>query len=342
MAHAPKPFYRTARSAFYVQLGKKQIKLIDGPDDAATEKAAWQEFHRLMAAPAVAPGRPAVTASGLTVAEVFEKYLDWCEKHRSPRTYEWTKKHVQAFCDRLLTARTMPASQLRPFHLIEWVDGMPTWGPNQKRGAIVAVQRPFNWAAKLGYIDASPVRGVEKPKAKRREQYVSPKDFARLLAQYKEGDPFRDLLVFSWETGCRPQEARQLEPRHLVEKFRRFDIPPAEAKGKKRWRVIRLNDAAWQIVQKRLASCNTKVFENEDGNPWTVDSVNCRFQRLKRSRGLAAFAYALRHGFCQRKLEEGHDHLTVAELMGHANGAMVATVYSHMNRADDHLRKALG
>ena len=50
MAHQPKPFYRSARKAFYVQLGKQQIKLIAGPDDAATEKAAWVEFHKLMVA----------------------------------------------------------------------------------------------------------------------------------------------------------------------------------------------------------------------------------------------------------------------------------------------------
>ena len=35
------------------------------------------------------------------------------------------------------------------------------------------------------------------------------------------------------------------------------------------------------------------------------------------------------------------DHLTVAELMGHVTGQMVATTYSHMNKADNHLREAL-
>ena len=34
-------------------------------------------------------------------------------------------------------------------------------------------------------------------------------------------------------------------------------------------------------------------------------------------------------------------HLTAAELMGHADGAMVSKVYSHMNRAEGHLREAL-
>ena len=207
---------------------------------------------------------------------------------------------------------------------------------------MVSVTRPFNWAAKLGYIAASPLKGLERPKAERRQEFVTPADFAVLMARYADGDPFRDWLEFLWETGARPQEARHIERRHLNAPLRRFDIPPEEAKGKARWRVIRLTERAWQIVQKRLAGCKVKVFENEDGNPWTADAVNCRFRRLRKSRGIKQFAYALRHGFCQRKLEEGHDHLTVAELMGHANGAMVAAVYSHLNQADDHLRKALG
>ena len=62
MAHQPKPFYRSARKAFYVQLGKHQIKLTAAPYDAATEKAAWAEFHKLMAA------REAVAHTSPTIA----------------------------------------------------------------------------------------------------------------------------------------------------------------------------------------------------------------------------------------------------------------------------------
>lgn len=222
------------------------------------------------------------------------------------------------------------------------MDGRPTWGANQKRGAVIAVTRPFAWAAKLGHLDRNPVAGTVKPKAERREHHTSPEAFARLLGCYRPGDPFRDYLEFLWETGCRPQEARQLEPRHYVSAKRLFALPPTEAKGKRRWRLIRLTDRAAAIVERRLATRPARVFENEDGNPWTADAVSCRFQRLKRRGKATEFAYALRHGFATRKLEAGVDHLTVAELMGHANGQMVATVYAHLNKADDHLRRALG
>jgi hypothetical protein len=164
VAHQPKPFYRYARKAFFVQLGTQQIKLVAGPNDTATEKAAGarvpQPDGRTCGERECSP-QISRKSGRRPHGGVFEKFLDWCEKHRSPRTDEWSRNHIQTFCDHLKTARTKPAADLRPFHVVEWVDSKETWGANQKRGAIVAVTRPFNWAAKLGYIAASPVRGVE-------------------------------------------------------------------------------------------------------------------------------------------------------------------------------------
>src|SRR5206468_787660 len=93
------------------------------------------------------------------------------------------------------------AADLRPFHVVEWVDRHPAWGACQRRGAIIAIQRPFNWAAKLGYIEANPIAHVEKPRATRRETFVTPDEWAKIRDSYAPGDPFRDLLEFSWETG---------------------------------------------------------------------------------------------------------------------------------------------
>lgn len=53
------------------------------------------------------------------------------------------------------------------------------------------------------------------------------------------------------------------------------------------------------------------------------------------------FMYAARHGFGTRKLIQGHDHLTVAAIMGHADGSMLAKIYSHVSDDEAHLKKAL-
>src|SRR5262249_8613215 len=119
-------------------------------------------------------------------------------------------------------------------------------------------------------------------------------------------------------------------------------FPPEEAKGKKRWRVIRLNQRAADILKRRMEGRNDgKVFLNAAGRSWTAYAINCRFCRLKKHTGIKHFAYSWPHGVATRKLIAGHDHLTVAELLGHADGTMLAKVYAHLAQADDHLRKAL-
>ncbi len=222
------------------------------------------------------------------------------------------------------------------------MDKHPTWGTTRRRNAIIAVQRPYNWAVELGHIEASPVRRIKKPLSGRREQAVTPDQWARICDHYPEGDPFRDLLEVCWETGCRPTEDRVMEPRHVHLERLCVVFPPAEAKGRKRWRVIRLTPRAAAIIRRRAdGRTEGAVFLNAAGRPWTAFAMNCRFGRLKKHTGIKHFAYAWRHGFANRKLLQGHDYLTVAELLGHSDGSTLAKVYAHLDQADEHLKKAL-
>ena len=52
-------------------------------------------------------------------------------------------------------------------------------------------------------------------------------------------------------------------------------------------------------------------------------------------------AYDLRHGFANRLLVNGIDHVTVAALMGHADGTQVARTYQHVDKRQDYLKKVL-
>jgi integrase len=51
--------------------------------------------------------------------------------------------------------------------------------------------------------------------------------------------------------------------------------------------------------------------------------------------------YDLRHGFANRLLVNGIDHVTVAALMGHADGTQVARTYQHIDKRQDYLKKVL-
>jgi hypothetical protein len=185
MPHHPKPFFRTGRG-WYLQLGKEQMKLAGGPETPQTGAAAWERYHEIMSERRRNPPPPSVPAEGgISVAEVFDKFLDWTQKHRAPRTYDWYKDYIQDFLDTLKEPHRMPAAALRPFHVIEWADAHPGWSATGRRGAIVAIQRPFNWAEEMGYIPATPIKRIKKPAPKPPRVYVSPEQSTQAAAPFR-------------------------------------------------------------------------------------------------------------------------------------------------------------
>jgi integrase len=247
MPKFPKPFYRTARKAWFVQVAGKQVNL--GPD----HDAAMRRYHELM-------GRTKAAAQPVA----SDAFLDWCSKHKAGRTYNWYRDYLESF------ARTLPIgltiARLKPFHVQQWVDGNPTWKTG-KRGAIIAAQRAFNWAVRMGLIETNPVRSLEKPKAGRREHVISPDQFKVITSLVRDAE-FRDLLTVCWETGCRPQEALCVEAGHVDAAEGCWVFPADESKGKERQRIVYLTDTALAITMRRMAACPYgPLFLNTDGQP---------------------------------------------------------------------------
>ena len=217
---------------------------------------------------------------------IVRKYLDWCGKHRAPRTVEWYQGHLNGFLAHLGNQALMPLTDLKPYHVVEWVDSQERWGDTYRRGAIVAVQRAMNWAEELGYLALSPVKKIKKPQPQRRDNPMTPEDFQAILALLREGDPFRDLFLFLWHSGCRPQEARHIEPRHVQPDHERIVIPKEEAKGKRHPRVIYLHGPALEIVARLMAvRAEGELFRNVRGRPWTKYAVCNRMHRLSSATG---------------------------------------------------------
>jgi integrase len=332
MARRPaKPWFRKDSQAWFVCFQGKQINL--GKD----KKEAQRRFHEIMATQAP----PANDNLSVHLAvELIDLFLQWTAQHRATRTYDWYKEHLQSFIDSLPDKR-IKTENLRPFHIQQWADAHESWGDTYKRGAITAVQRAFFWAEKIGHIERSPVRHVEKPKAQRRDNPISAEVFKTMLSHVKD-QPFRDLLEFAWDTGCRPQEARFIEGRHVNLERGRIEFPPEEAKGKRRWRFIYLTDKATEIVKRLMAERKTgKLFLNRRGEPWKTFAICNRFSRLKEKLGQQYAAYDLRHAFATRQLMNGNDPATVAALLGHVDATMLFKNYEHVSSNEDHLKDRL-
>jgi hypothetical protein len=203
MPHFPKPFFRSSRNAWFVQIGSRQIKL------DADKDQAFARYHQLMVAPRQLPVVP--TKAELVVV-IVDAFLDWVQKHLASDTFRWYRDRLQSFCGRI--PATLTVNDLKPFHVQQWVDSQSHLAAGSRRNLIASVKRAMRWAEELGYIDRSPIAHMKKPRCGRKEQIVSAVEFQALL-DHTADEQFKDLLVVSWESGCRPQESLRIEARHV-------------------------------------------------------------------------------------------------------------------------------
>lgn len=335
----PQPYFRKQTGSYYVQIRGKQYAL--GKD----EEAAWQEYHRLMAGQQeLAPTTPA--------AVVIDQFLEWVKNNQAPATYEFYCRHLTSFAE-YIGAR-LPVRSLKPYHVTRWVDrDYAGQSDTSKFAAFRSAQRAFNWAKKQGIIPASPIERIDKPTPRRRETYLTPDQYAAVVAAVeavnarhkKRPDyerPFLDLLTALWECGCRPQEVRAIEARHFDPTRGVLIFERKLSKGGKRQRLIYLTPNVRRIIERRAGEFPTgPIFRNSNGKPWTKNSLNCRFRYLTKKLGFPVHAYAFRHGFATARLKSGVDSTTVAGLLGHSTTRMLETVYQHVDADDEYMRRAL-
>lgn len=136
MAHFPKPLFKKSRGVWYVQVAGKQHNL--GTD----RDAAFDRYHALMAA----KDPPRRDDDDAPAVVVFDLSLDWCQRHKAARTYDWYRAYLQSFSDALTAG--LAVKDLRPFHVEAWLDSKPGWTTGQ---------RALNWAARSGYVTENPV-----------------------------------------------------------------------------------------------------------------------------------------------------------------------------------------
>lgn len=192
MPHFPKPFYRKARRRWYVEINGKQINL--GPD----QEEAFQQYHELMASPEPVIFKPA--DPGQPVAALCDRFLEWVQNHRAEPTYEAYRYRLQRFVDRY---PELTVDELRPFHAQEWADSYDV-SVTSRRNYLRSIKTCLRWCCKQGYIDKNPLQHMDIPAADRKEVYVSPEEFDRILEHVTDPN-LLDLFVTTYEIGCRPQ-----------------------------------------------------------------------------------------------------------------------------------------
>jgi site-specific recombinase XerD len=323
----PKPFFREQNQTWYVQIGKKQINL--GKD----REAADIEYHRLMAE----RGEP---TPRITAHAVIDRFIAWAEANREPGTVSFYKRHLDEF-KRAISPR-LKAAELKRDHVTRWVDDRYRGlSDNYRHNAIRSVQRAFRWAVDQDLIPPSKVASIQKPEQTPRETIVTAEQWEAIRAEVTDRE-FLDLLEILKETGCRPQEARIVEARHVDRERRQWILERQNSKGKKVRRVVRLNDTAWTITQRLMMKWpEGPLFRTKEGQPWCKESINSRFYRLRQKLGFRVFAYSFRHSFATDALRRGVDVVSVAILLGHKDATMLMKHYAHLIHDEAHLDEKL-
>lgn len=160
MPHFPKPFFRSARSAWFVQIHGKQINL------GVEREEAFRRYHELMSR---ANSMHVPTPSrGEHIVVLLDSFLDFVQKNRSSETYRWYKDRLELFCNSIDPSLTV--EQIKPFHVQQWIDSYPDLRAGTKRNYCRSIMRVMTWAEEQGHVDRSPLANFKKPPAGKREQ----------------------------------------------------------------------------------------------------------------------------------------------------------------------------
>lgn len=320
-----RPFFKKSHKSWFVEIDRKQINL--GKD----REEAFKRYHSMMAGETPIAGRS-------TVIVLLDQFLCWVKENRAPRTYDWYYDHIKPF-SKYIGRRTV--GELKPIHVTRWLATLPG-GTTWKNGAARAVSRAFNWARKQGLIQFNPVEGLEKPTAEHRECYITEDQWATALKLLSETDPARDIMCFLRETGARPVEARIASASHWDRANKRLVFETKNSKGKRYRRVIRLNQAAQDIVARlALKNPDGPLFNNRRGRPWTASALDHFCASLSKKLDFEFYPYVLRHSWITDALLRGVDPMTVSILAGHRDATMVMRVYGHLAQQDSFLEAKL-
>lgn len=306
----PRPWLHKQSGNWKVQIAGKQINL--GPDEAE----AWNQYNKLMSASAGPEQNP-------TCYDTFNRYLAFCEAKRSEATFSLAQRHLKRAAGFL--GKRLKVSELTPEMIYQWLDqDYSSSSSTYQNDAVSHVIAAINHCR-----ISNPLHRMEKPSRQQREFFLYPEQWKFLIEAISD-DLFRDYVIFGLHTGARPQEIGAMSTRHYEREDSRIHFPKHEAKGKKRPRLIYLDDVAKEIVERNLQP-RGPILRNRNGKPWNKDNVNCRFRRLKVKLKMPDIvAYTLRHSFAVWKLTEGVEVAIVAALMGHVDSRMVEGRYGHI------------
>lgn len=349
MPRASQVHYYEYRKGYFTKIKGKQHALAMGPKDdpdGPVYKRAVEEFSRLIQC---ADQKAEDNAS---VSMILTRYYFSLEKEKRDKTLAVVKDMLDPA---ILEIGSVRCSQLKPYHVSDFLDKQTTWNDNTRHTAISKLTGAFNWAVAQGYLTRNPIPKIKKPEAKARgEKVVVPEELERLLIE-KANKGFSRFLRFLSGTGCRPGEAMHAEVHHYKKDLRAIIFPWNPPEGEYRWknakkskkdRVIYLTDEMVTLVEGELAGRSSgPILRSNTGINFKPLNVRSTLKRLLGKKGVKEWVarnkyqssqlmpYSFRHSYATRMLKQGCPIKLLADAMG-TSVRMIERHYSHAH--DDH------
>jgi integrase len=266
----------------------------------------------------------------LTVTALVEQFLTATQQRSAASTYRWYAAFLRRFAKHLTDT---PVDDLTADVVNDWIDlEYGNDSDSARHGAARAVVRMLNYAVNENLLAVSPLKGFVKPSPSYRLSFITVEQYQALRQYVQKHTAFRtrlDVLDLLWHTGCRPQELRIIRAEWVSGSV--VTIPREFAKGKRKERVILLNETARAIVKRLSGQWKTgPIVRNHYGSPMSQKTLGQMLARLGERVGVPGLcAYQFRHTFITRLLENGESVVDVAAISGNSV-KMVSTVYNHV------------
>jgi len=229
---------------------------------------------------------------------------------------------VEMLCRELNSKWSGPLSAIEPVALTRWIN-QTSDSPTTRAMWFRYARMFFRWAARMRFIERSPVEGMRSPKATPARNILTPAQMKELLKETMP-DQIRALLLLGGFAGLRTIEVARMNWEDVDFKSNQIHIRP-EVSKQTTGMLERVVDMTEPLVKRR------EFFKGKKGR-----IVKGSQEALHKARRRVALALgwegwpenALRHSFATYHLGRCGNAGLTAYQMGHTSPAMVQRVYA--------------
>lgn len=327
------PRWYKSKQAYFVVINGTTYKL--GSDRTAAE-AEYLRLKQAAASEVVGDREP--------IQNLLAKYLDEVQATKRATTYTLWQRILTPF---VKAEGARPVCELTPGHVTTFLAtmrqprpharqrGRPCkWGPGTARILIAALRAAFRWARRQDLISRNPIELIQGIGVGVRDDSCLVTEEQHKLLVSQAYPALADILTALWATGARPGALINATAADL----RGDQIVLVNRPGAKVKKVVVYLSAA---LQGMVAGREGHLFKNENGEPWTLETLQRVLNRLRSRCGCKHVSlYSFRHAFAHRALAAGVPIADLAQLMS-TSVAQIERTYGHLARQTDRLRASL-